>query len=197
MSDDWPEFTNPPCQENLLLEPPPIDESIEADWLAVQGIEIEEEHNDEGPPRISKKELREFIQAVIENRVFLSAQIQNPNSRLVGSIFLPLCLGGFRGWTDRAINNIGVIYEYYGKNQSPRSINGYPIFFSCRLLHKEDWALADRAIRKVTEAQQRALEEVENRGTEIGQTRRQRTESTLDSGEAGEGPARQEKSCQP
>jgi hypothetical protein len=196
MSDDWPEFTNPPFPNNLLLEGPPVDTSMEADWAAVLGGE-EEEQNDEGPPRISKKDLREFVQAVIENRVFLSAQIREPNSRLVGSIFLPLCLGGLRRWTEKAVYNIGVIYEYYGTNQAPRSINGYPIFLSCRLLHREDWALADQAIRKVTAAQHRALEEVENRGTETEQTRRQRTESTLGSREAGEGPAREEEPRQP
>lgn len=46
-------------------------------------------------------------------------------------------------WKDDApqreqfMQDIGMIYEYYGK-EAPRSINGYPIFFSCNIVSKDD-----------------------------------------------------------
>jgi hypothetical protein len=41
--------------------------------------------------------------------------------------------------------NLGVIWEWMAK-AGPRSINGYPIFFSCRLMHRDDWTRAEKAI---------------------------------------------------
>ena len=35
-------------------------------------------------------------------------------------------------------DQIGVVWEWHNKCL-PRSINGYPIFMSCRIMHKEDW----------------------------------------------------------
>lgn len=43
--------------------------------------------------------------------------------------------------------DIGVVWEWLSK-AGPRSINGYPIFFSCRLMHREDWEKARRAAQK-------------------------------------------------
>jgi hypothetical protein len=50
--------------------------------------------------------------------------------------------------------NLGVIWEWMDK-AGPRAINGYPIFFSCRIMHAEDWNRAKRAI----------IREQERRGT--------------------------------
>jgi hypothetical protein len=60
-------------------------------------------------------------------------------------------------WRQEFISNIGVIYEWMEK-AGPRSVNGYPTFFSCRLLHKEDWERAKVAI--VREQERRETIEV-------------------------------------
>lgn len=52
--------------------------------------------------------------------------------------------------------DIGLIYEYLDK-AGPRSINGYPIFFSMRIMHRDDWARAARAI----EREQKRMQEIE------------------------------------
>lgn len=49
------------------------------------------------------------------------------------------------GFQAGRISNLGCIYEYYSE-QSPRSINGYPSFFSFRLLSHGDWERAKKAI---------------------------------------------------
>jgi len=43
-------------------------------------------------------------------------------------IFMSLALGALADMTEEAINDIGLIYEYWDQ-AGPRSINGYPIFF--------------------------------------------------------------------
>ena len=46
----------------------------------------------------------------------------------------PYELEDYQAW----INDLGFIYEYYDSNQSPMAINGKPVFFSMRLMCKED-----------------------------------------------------------
>jgi hypothetical protein len=42
-------------------------------------------------------------------------------------------------------SNLGVIYAYM-RDAGPRSINGYPMFSACTLLHKADWEIVRAAI---------------------------------------------------
>ena len=46
-----------------------------------------------------------------------------------------------------SLKQIGCIYEFVDK-AGPRSINGYPIFFSFRMIHTDDWARAAAAIER-------------------------------------------------
>jgi hypothetical protein len=56
---------------------------------------------------------------------------------------MPIGLGGLGGVD---VDQIGAIIEYLDK-AGERSINGYPIFMSCRVVHKDDWAqVAEKAM---------------------------------------------------
>lgn len=46
--------------------------------------------------------------------------------------------------------DLGTVYEYYDK-ALPRAINGYPIFPSLRILHREDWELVRGAVNREIE----------------------------------------------
>ena len=35
-------------------------------------------------------------------------------------------------------DQLGIVWEYYCKAY-PKGVNGYPVFMSCNLMHKEDW----------------------------------------------------------
>jgi len=48
---------------------------------------------------------------------------------------------------------LGIMWEWL-RAAGPRSINGYPIFFSMRLLHKKDWLKAHRAYVKEMDRRQ-------------------------------------------
>jgi hypothetical protein len=53
----------------------------------------------------------------------------------------PLAQEAYRDWA----YDLGVVYEYYDKAGS-RGINGYPIFTSLRLMHREDWEIVRAAV---------------------------------------------------
>ena len=53
-------------------------------------------------------------------------------------------------WRLDKLDQLGVIYEWMSK-AGPRAINGMPTFFSCRLMHKEDWERARQAIAREQE----------------------------------------------
>ncbi len=46
--------------------------------------------------------------------------------------------------------DVGVIYEHYAK-AGPRGINGYPMFMSCLILHREDWKIIREAAAREAE----------------------------------------------
>jgi len=59
---------------------------------------------------------------------------------------------GRKEWHDTLARDLGVIYAYT-KGANPRSINGYPMFMECGLMHKLDWDLVRKAIDKELERQ--------------------------------------------
>ena len=59
---------------------------------------------------------------------------------------------GAKAWGDALAQNLGVIYAYH-KDALPRSVNGYPMFMSCAVLHKLDWDMVRKAIDRELERQ--------------------------------------------
>lgn len=98
-------------------------------------------------PKMTDDQLRELVCAYVDRRIFTLHDI-HPNSRehLAGMVFMPLALGAFAGYNEASLKKIGTIYEYLDK-AGPRSINGYPIFFSLRIVHVKDWERALKAIQ--------------------------------------------------
>jgi hypothetical protein len=138
----WPKFDDLQFyDENLLLEPPTFTEQLEADWRTLRG----EEPGPQELPRLPADKLKEFVLGVCDNSIFLSSQVRERS--LVHLVFLPLALGALKEWDDDSLKKIGVVYEYYDQSL-PRSINGMPIFGSCRMLHIDDWKIAMTAINR-------------------------------------------------
>lgn len=54
--------------------------------------------------------------------------------------------------TIQAIKNAGLVYEYLSE-AGPRAINGRPMFFSCRVLSKEDASTVWEIVKKLEEAE--------------------------------------------
>jgi len=99
------------------------------------------------PERLSDDELRKFVGGVLDGSIFTSAQLHDES--LLTVVFMPLGLGIFRYHSEAEIKAVlsqtGVCYSYM-KDAGPRNINGYPMFFSCGLLHIDDWRRAREAV---------------------------------------------------
>lgn len=103
----------------------------------------------EVPPRMSADDLAKFVADFIEGRIFTSAQIRDPD--LTANIFMPIAFGAFAGMTRDDAEQIGCVWEYLDQ-AGPTAINGYPIFFSCRLMRMEDWQEAKKRILAARDA---------------------------------------------
>lgn len=96
--------------------------------------------------RYATNELKEFVQNVVGNKVFLLQQMSPiQQETLVPMVFVPIALGALEGWSEEDIKNIGTIYGFYDE-AGPRSINGLPIFNRMHIMHKDDWERARVAI---------------------------------------------------
>ncbi len=105
--------------------------------------------------RLTDDEVKEFALGIYRNEIFTEIHIREQDKHLLGSIFMPLVLGGWVPETLGALEKSppGMCYARYhdaqGRSQTfPRTINGYPIFASCAFLSKDD---TDRVNKKYYE----------------------------------------------
>lgn len=83
------------------------------------------------------KELNQLAKDIATDKVFCSFFLRESEQRMLGNIFMPLLFGALQDYSKEQIDDIGFICEYY-REAGPRSINGYPIFMSCRFVNKSD-----------------------------------------------------------
>lgn len=74
-------------------------------------------------------------------------------SQDIGLIFLPLAMGALSDWPKDQLELIGCFWAYHHE-AFPRSINGYPMFPSVRMMHRDDWARAAKALAREQQRQQ-------------------------------------------
>lgn len=78
------------------------------------------------------QELRQLAADLAEGRIFTSDQCNGRTE--LASVFMVLALGALSKMTE-----VGLIYEYMSERHQ-MTANGKPIFFSCRILSKQDCA---------------------------------------------------------
>lgn len=93
---------------------------------------------------LSDEELKDFVRAFLDGRIYTHLAVRDPN--LIRSVFMVLALAG-RMPKDYA-DTVGLIWEFLDQ-AGPRGINGHPMFFSARFMHRDDW---DR-VRPVIQAE--------------------------------------------
>ena len=120
-----------------LPENGPESDPFRDDWDTLkEGLQL---------PRKTEEELREFIVGFLSNRYFTTAHLRESQTDLLGMIFLPIAMGALAQYNPDSLRDIGLFYEENAK-ALPRSINGYPIFMSVRMLHRLDWERARKVI---------------------------------------------------
>ena len=104
-------------------------------------------------PNLPKAELGKIAKDIAGNLIYTSNHLRDPN--LIGNVFMPIILGGLSGYTQEQIADIGFVYEYYDQAGNS-SINGCPIFFSCRIVSKHDAKIIWEKVKKI----QKVLNEI-------------------------------------
>lgn len=102
-------------------------------------------------PDMEPDALKQLALDWLAGRVFSSAHIPAHDDRMLGSVFMVIALGAFNNASEEYVNSIGLVYEYIDK-AGPRSINGYPCFFSMRLLSRADMPRLQEMIDKLKAA---------------------------------------------
>lgn len=94
---------------------------------------------------ISDEECSRLVSSMYAGSVFGTWMLPKSDFPLIKHIFLPLALGV------EPPDDIDSIYEYLDQ-AGPRAINGYPTFFSMRILTHEDRPKVLEKIAKLEEA---------------------------------------------
>jgi hypothetical protein len=102
--------------------------------------------------RATDEFLRAFVLAYCDGAIWTSQDVRAED---VGHVFMPIALGAFRDWTAPELAQLGVIYasmrplgpDDIADQTTGWAVNGRPMFASCRVMHRDDWARAVEAIK--------------------------------------------------
>lgn len=87
-------------------------------------------------PRKTEEELEKLVQDIVTDKVFGSWQIPAGDERMIASVFMPLMFLE----SGEILKQVSHIYAPLSE-AAPRSVNGYPCFFSMTLIGHEDWEI--------------------------------------------------------
>lgn len=97
--------------------------------------------------RMTELEIQNTTLRIVQGRIFAATQL--PPTGILDMVFMSLALGGLG---DVDPDTIGNIIEDLDRAIPDRGINGFPIFMSHRLVHKEDWDIIVGRATKAHEA---------------------------------------------
>jgi hypothetical protein len=88
---------------------------------------------------IDEAAVKDIAMDLYKNDIFVSQQlIDAGQGDLMSMVFMASIFGGPEMVEAYEREGVEVLYEYYSE-AGPRGINGYPMFFSHRVLDREDW----------------------------------------------------------
>lgn len=106
---------------------------------------------------LTDEQVVEVAQGLIANKYFLSTQIPEFQQRqLMHMVFFPLSFMKKKDLNDMVTNDVVCLFEET-KLAMPRSINGLPMFPSCRQMTREDYNRVMETERKLREAMNAVL----------------------------------------
>lgn len=85
--------------------------------------------------QMSDQDIKKLAEDMYKGLVFTDRHIENKED--IVRVFMPIILAGESIISELRKNSPGMIYEYMDK-AVPMGINGMPIFFSFRIISKED-----------------------------------------------------------
>lgn len=81
------------------------------------------------------EELRQIAVDMYDGKIFSDRHLRNIDD--IHIVFMPITLGALHNMPEEERRNIGMIYEYMSE-RGPRDVNGYPTFFSLKILTQEE-----------------------------------------------------------
>lgn len=94
-------------------------------------------------PKMTDDQVREFVDGYVSGQIFTSADI--PENQLQS--MLPICfIGGLEKIGTRDLKHIGLFWEWRSAAMNRFGVNGMSCFVNCRMMHREDWDRAKKAI---------------------------------------------------
>jgi len=89
-------------------------------------------------PRIkTDEEIKQLVVDVVGGRVFCDYMVPEGNNNSMSMVFMPLALMSREDGEKLIEEEASMLYEYLEK-AGPRSVNGYPGFFSFQVLNRAD-----------------------------------------------------------
>jgi hypothetical protein len=114
----------------------------------------EPEEMDRAPARLSDEQIKEYARGLHDGRLFTNFHIPEEQAlQMVPSIFMPIGMGALSSYDH---TKLGAIVEWL-EEAGPRSVNGYPIFMSCTVIHREDWGKITDLYHKLIAAEKAVL----------------------------------------
>lgn len=109
----------------------------------------------------SEEELKVIARDIVDGKIFSDRDLRKADvegGTMIGMVFMVLFLmpnpAAF-------IEDAGLLYEYWDQ-AGPRSINGYPCFFSVRKIIKKDMPALEHYVKFYWEAKKRIEQELTN-----------------------------------
>ena len=97
----------------------------------------------------TNEELKQIAMDLYQGKIFTDRHLSKSEDAFL--VFTVLSLGGFSEFSDEDLEDIGLMFEYLDK-AGPRSINGYPMFLSLRLLNQHDTKIVFDFYKKIKES---------------------------------------------
>jgi hypothetical protein len=130
--NDLPWINNWECDAAIDPDDPTPEPEYDEDGELID-VALDESGLWREPLPMPDAELKELAMAMRAGTVFSSDHLRANQGNMLGSVFMPLMLGGRNMHRNIAIHDITLFYEELSQ-ASPRAINGLPCFTSVRLL---------------------------------------------------------------
>jgi hypothetical protein len=106
----------------------------------------------------SEEELKKLAQEIVDGKVFTDRDLRKGDEGSLPMVFMVICLMENAG---AFVADAGLLYEYWDQ-AGPRSINGYPCFFSVRKIIKKDMPALEHYVKFYWEAKKRIEQELKD-----------------------------------
>jgi hypothetical protein len=95
---------------------------------------------------MTAEELKQFVLDYCDGSIWTDRDVPE---NMLSSVFFPLMFMGEESLLEEDVKETGLVYANTRKDRTcGMSINGYPIFFSCRMVHKDDVELVTPVIKE-------------------------------------------------